>query len=454
MIQKVGQKLSAFSERFVPDPFVFALLLTFITFVIAIFAGENFRGVETTRRLTELGNGWFTEFTNKGLLKFAFQMCVVLLTGHAIAMSGAVRGLIERLAKIAKTPSVAVAVVAFVACVASLIQWGLGAIVGAFMAREVGRAFAREGRPIHYPLLGAAGYAGFLVWHGGLSGSAPLEVAKPDHFLVSQIGVISISETILSPLNISVTIFMLICIPLLFWRMMPSDPADMIPFSGDLVDAAPDENKEGRAGFVGILESTWLLNGIATAMISAYLIYVFVDRGAKGWNLDTVNLLFLGASIALHRSPDAYIRVIADGVRGCAGIIVQFPLYFGVLGLLKASGLIHQISAGFVAISSKETIELFTFLSAGIVNFFVPSGGGQWAVQGPVMMDAAIRLGVDPSSVIMALSYGDAWTNMLQPFWALPLLGIMSLRARDIVGYTAVAMLATGPVFLILLAAF
>ena len=453
MIREFGNRFAKFSERFVPDPFVFAVILTLVTFAAGLLFGENFRGVATGERLTELGNGWFSDFTSSGLLKFAFQMCVVLLTGHAIAMSKPIRSAIEKLATLAKTPAVAAGLVALVACTASLIQWGLGAIVGAFMAREVGRSFAKQGRPIHYPLLGAAGYAGFLVWHGGFSGSAPLKVAEPGHFLADKIGVIPIDDTIFSSLNISVTFFLLLAIPALFWLMMPTEESEMVGFEGSFLDDE-EEPDERRPGVVGFLEGTWLLNGAIAAMIGGYLIFVFVDQGTAGWNLDTVNLLFVGLSIALHRSPAAYVDVVAEGVRGCAGIIVQFPFYFGILGMLKASGLIHQTSQWFVSIASKDTIEIFTFMSAAIVNFFVPSGGGQWAVQGPIMMDACQKMGVDPSNVIMALSYGDAWTNMLQPFWALPLLGIMGLRARDIVGYTAVAMIATGPIFLILLLVF
>ncbi len=457
MIASLGKRLNALSERFVPDPFVFALLLTFVTAVLAFAIGEGVAAQPPMQRLTTLADGWYGQFFgNAALMKFTMQMCIVLITGHAIAMSKPVRRVIERVALVARSPAAAAAVVALFASFMSLIQWGLGAIAGAFLAREMGRAFARRGDPIHYPLLGAAGYAGFLVWHGGLSGSAPLSVATPGHFLESEIGVIPITQTLLSPLNIAVTVVMLILVAVVFHALMPRNPDDMVVYDGDLEN---DDDKSVvadaylQSAVVRALEGGRWLSTLTGVALLGVALWVFGAQGAAGWNLDSVNLLFLGLGLVLHRSAMSYARAVAAGVQGAAGIILQFPFYFGILGLLKASGLIVQIAAFFVSISTDATLPLFTFLSAGLVNFFVPSGGGQWAVQGPVMIQALQTMpAVDPAKVVMALAYGDAWTNMLQPFWALPLLGIMNLRARDIIGYTAFLMIVTGPVFLLLLA--
>ncbi|MFU8804451.1 MAG: short-chain fatty acid transporter [Bradymonadaceae bacterium] len=459
MIAKLGKVLNRLSDRFVPDPFVLVLVLTVLTVVGGFFFGAEVRALSPLDRAATLSEGWFGQFYNTGLMKFAMQMAIVLLTGHALAMSTPVRRLIKALARVVTSPGGAVIVVALVACLASLIQWGLGAIAGAFMAREMGRAFAEEGRSIHYPLLGAAGYAGFLVWHGGLSGTAPLAVAQDDHFLVETLGVIPVSETLFSNLNLIVTAALLIVIPLLFWRLMPRDIADMRGFEeweprGMSAGIQAPRPSPSAHPLIRLLEGTRLLNLIAGLTMTAVLIHYFADRGLDGWNLDSINLLFLTLGVLLHPTPRSYAAAIADGARGAAGIILQFPFYFGILGLLIASGLIIQISNFFLEISTVTTYPLFTFLSAGIVNFFVPSGGGQWAVQGPVMMEAIDALGVAPHKAIMALSYGDAWTNMLQPFWALPLLGITGLRARDIIGYTGFVFLVTGPIFIGLLLVF
>ncbi len=447
MIARLGKTFSRLSERYVPDPFVLVLVLTLITFAASFFGGAEVRQLAWGPRAAALADGWFASFYGTGLMKFALQMCIVLITGHALALSAPVQALIKKICSVAKTPGAAVVIVALVSSIASLFQWGLGVIVGAFMAREMGKHFAREGRPVHYPLLGAAGYAGFMVWHGGFSGSAPLKVAEPDHFLADAIGVIPITETILSPLNIIVTLSVMGTIAGILWAMMPSDPEDMEGWDGSLEEEEREEATphEGASPVIAALEHSRGLNTVSALALLGWAAYFFGQKGIAGLNLDTINVLCTALGLLMHRSPRTYVAAIVDGARGCAGIILQFPFYFGILGLLNASGLIVQLAETFVAISSATTFPVLTFLSAGIVNFFVPSGGGQWAVQGPVMMQAVEQLGVEPTRVIMAMSYGDAWTNMLQPFWALPLLGIMGLKARQIIGYTALVLIVTGP---------
>ena len=407
-------------------------------------------------------------------MKFALQMCIVLITGHALALSRPVQTVIGRICERVRTPGSAVVVVAVASSLASLLQWGLGVIVGAFMAREMGKHFARRDQPVHYPLLGAAGYAGFMVWHGGLSGSAPLKVAEPKHFLVDQIGVIPITETVFGGLNIAVTLSLVVVIAASLWALMPEDADDMVGYEGPIEGAGSPALEAPAAGgleqgrVVAALERSRGVNvALALALGAGCLMYfvglgraevasasagadaqaqAFVRGALGGLNLDTVNLIFLTLGLGLHRSPTSYVAAVADGARGCAGIILQFPFYFGILGLIKVSGLISQIAAWFVSISGPTSFPVLTFLSAGAVNLLVPSGGGQWAVQGPVMLEAVEQLGVSPHKVIMAMSYGDAWTNMLQPFWALPLLGIMGMSARDIIGYTGFVLLVTGPI--------
>jgi short-chain fatty acids transporter len=455
MIARLGSTLHRLSERYVPDPFVLVLILTVVTACAGFLVGGAVAELSPLERAATLGQGWFGRLYDAALMKFAMQMAIILLTGHALAMSAPVQRLIRGATQWVTTPGAAVVVVTLVALVASLIQWGLGAIAGAFAAREMGRAFAEQGRAIHYPLLGAAGYAGFLVWHGGLSGSAPLSVAQPDHFLVATLGVIPVSQTLFSPLNMAVTLTLLILIPLLFWALTPKDPEEIrgFPLWEPREDAPSVEAPLSTTThpILAALESSRWLNLIVGLAMLGVTAHYFAVRGVAGWNLDSINLLFLTVGIVLHPTPRSYAAAILDGARGAASILLQFPFYFGILGLLVTSGLIVQISEMFLTISTATTYPVFTFLSAGLVNFFVPSGGGQWAVQGPVMMEAIDALGVSPHRAIMALSYGDAWTNMLQPFWALPLLGITGLKARDIIGYTSFVFLVTGPVFLLFL---
>lgn len=466
VVERVGQVMNRLAARFVPSPFILAALLTGLTLLVSLSAGRSLEGKGLGDRLSMvLVDGWFAGLYGAGGLTFAFQMVLVLVTGYAFALSPPVQRLIDGLAAVPRTAAQASALVALVACVSGYIHWGLGAVAGALLAREIGRAWHEQGRALHYPLLGAAAYSGLLVWHGGLSGSAPLKVAEDKHFLLDVVGVIPADQTLFSALNLCVTGSLVLVVVASYALLTPSDPESMTPFrglarvgdgpgregEGDAARGASDQAQDASSRqhpAIAFLERSpfipLLLGGLGLAAVG----HEFWAKGFKGLNLSTVNLFFFSAGLMLHASPRAYLEAASEGARGAVGIVLQFPLYFGILGMLKASGLIVQLSDLFVAISSTTTFPIFTFLSAGLVNLFVPSGGGQWAVQGPVLMPAAKALGVEPAKAIMALAYGDAWTNMLQPFWALPLLGIMGLKARDIIGYTTLIFVVSAPVIM------
>jgi short-chain fatty acids transporter len=395
---------------------------------------------------------------NKGfwtLLTFSMQMCLILVTGYALATTKAVRRGIEALADIPKTGAGAATLVALVAIIAAYINWGLGIIVGALMARQVALRGYQKGVAMHYPLLGAAGYAGLAVWHGGFSASAPLLVATEGHFLADKIGIIPVSQTLFSPLNIVVAVFLIIGLPFLFRFLNPLDPSEtvtidkVLPNIDDLLAEKEEDSEQQRRDTVASkLEHSMAISIIVGLMGLIIVVWYFVTKGFK-LNLNIVNFTFMFVGILLHRTPINYVRAITEGTRGCAGIILQFPFYSGIMGMMKFSGLIVVIAGWFVAISNQFTFPLFTFISAGLVNIFVPSGGGQWAVQGPVVVEAAKAIGVSYPKAIMALAYGDQWTNLFQPFWALALLGLTGLKARQIMGYCMAVMLI-GIVFFIL----
>ena len=442
MIRAMGRVFDKWARRWMPNPMLFAILLTFVTYILGLI-------------LTQSGPFQMIQHWYKGfwvLLTFGMQMCLILVTGHALATSPIARKGIEKLAGLPKGQAGALALVALTAAIASLINWGLGIIVGALMAREVARSGYMRNIKMHYPLLGAAGYAGFLTWHGGLSGSAPLLVATKGHFLEKSIGIIPTNLTLFSPLNISVTIALLIVIPLTMLLMAPKDESEIIQIND--IDPGLIEEEEtqviSKEEMVAAdkMENSRIISLIIGVMGLSFVIWYFYTNGFK-LNLNIVNFTFLFIGIILQSTPINYIRAVNEGAKACSGIIIQFPFYAGIMGMMKFSGLVAIIAGGFVAISNDTTYPLFAFLSAGLVNLFVPSGGGQVAVQGPVMVEAAQTLNFSMPKTIMAIAYGDAWTNMLQPFWALALLGITRLRARDIVGYTMVALITSAIVFIL-----
>ncbi len=464
MIARIGSALNRWSRRWVPDPFVLCLGLTL--FVIGIGVIRIASGSAPTTAGTWAGTdvavdrgmawtimgGWIGEMTRSVWLAFALKMCLILVTGHALALSPPVQRLIRRIARVPKTAAGATLIVSVVACLSALVHWGLGAIAGALLAREIGRNSADAGLKVHYPLLGAAAYTGLAVWHGGFTGSAPTKVAGAGHAHESLIGVVPMSGTVFSGLNLLITGALVLCIPALLWALTPKDEREFVPPDEDQLKPLPERTPQPIDTPVHwLLESNVPGTLVGGAGVLALLWARFA--GHMEIKLDWVVLFFVFLSLAVQGSLRHYVDAIADGARGAGAIILQFPFYFGILGVMKATGMVKWISDFMVDISSSTTLPVFTFLSAGLVNMFVPSGGGQWAVQGDIVLNAGAAAGVDPTTTIMAFSYGDQWSNMLQPFWALPLLGIMGLRARDIIGYTAVVFIMMGilvPVLLVI----
>ncbi len=450
MIAAMGLKISEGFRRTAPDPFVLAVLLTLVTLVLVLVRTDmGFDAAVRTWAGTE--GVW-----SAGLLKFAMQMCLILVTGHALASSPPVSRGLDWLAGRPKGAASAVGLVALVSVCLGSLNWGLGLIAGALLARRVGVAMERRGVAVHYPLLAAAGYMAMLVFHGGFSGSAPLKVTTEaqitDIFGAdAPFGALSMRETVLSPMNLFVTGGLLVIVPALLVVMHPKREGDVRVASSYGVGPqdAKAEPEPGKPLVPRALEDTPVVSWILVAMIGwwAWRYYLPGDGSPSGITRltpDTVNLTVLMLGLALHGTPGRYVRAVEEAARGCAGIILQFPLYAGIMGLMAVSGLSAQLSGALAEGSSQATLPLLTLVSAGVVNLFVPSGGGQWAVQGPIAMQAAVDAGVSPGKMVMAVAYGDELTNMLQPFWALPLLAITGARARDIVGYTAIVMVIAG----------
>lgn len=432
LVQGLGAVLNRWSVRWVPDPFVLALGLTVI---VALAAGIRLAIAEPGPDSVAwtLIDGWTAGFASTGGLAFALQMCLVLVTGHAIALSPPVQGGIRAIAERPQSSASATALVAGVACAAALIHWGLGVIAGAFLAREIARHARHRGLALHYPLMGAAAYAGMAVWHGGLSGSAPLKVAEA----LPTGGTLALADTLLSPVNLIVTGAMVVAIPIVCALMTPRDRKDYVAADPERMSEIPERSAAPTEHLVDRVQASRLVGQIV-GVFGLCVVGAAMVAGRLDPDINSVNMVFLFIGIALQGSVRDYVAAIADGARGAGAIILQFPFYFGIIGLMKAGGLIGALSGAMVDAANQTTFPVLAYYSGALVNLAIPSGGGQWAVQGELLLGAGSSLGVDPALTVMAFSFGDASTNMLQPFWALPLLGIMGLRARDIIGYTAV----------------
>ena len=318
----------------------------------------------------------------------------------------------------------------------SLFNWGLGLIFGAIFARKAGEHASRKNIKLNYPLIGAAGYSGLMVWHGGISGSAPIKIAEKGHFLADKIDVISQSETIFSTMNISISIVLLITLPLLMYYLGKQNPGETIILSSKKKEESSKTTEAQKLDQSALL--AWGFGG--TIILYAFYKAIILPECStlSVISPNYINLVLLGLAIIMHKSFFTFLKAVDNAISGASGILIQFPLYFGIMGIMNHSGMVNIMSSFFVSISNETTFPIFTFISAGIVNLFVPSGGGQWAVQGPIIVDAATQLGVSIPKSVMALAYGDQLTNMLQPFWALPLLGITGLKAKEILPYTLI----------------
>ena len=433
-------------QRFLPDAFVAScIILTIVVFIAAMpVAGMN---------PIEVANAWGSGVW--GLLAFSMQMALVLVLGSALANAPAIKKLIVKLAGVPKKPVGAVAFVTVISAICCFINWGFGLIIGALLAKEV----AKKIKGLDYRLIIAAAYSGFVIWHAGISGSIPLGMTalNADGVVDNTAGavteIVPTSQTIFSAWNLIMVLAVVVVVAFVNAKMHP-DPKDVVSIDPKLLEDAPD-NTEVKARKdqtpAERLENSMVLSYIVVVIGAIYLIYYFVNAGSilNALSLNIVNLIFLILGIAFHKTPISYVRAITESAESAGGIILQFPFYAGIQGMMVTVGsngvsLASAISTAFVNISTPRTFPVLCYLAAGIVNFFVPSGGGQWAVQGPIMMPAGLELGVTPAVTAMGIAWGDAWTNMLQPFWALPALGIAGLGARDIMGYCAIVLIASG----------
>lgn len=428
-------------QKYLPDPYIFCAVLTFIVFIGSM--------VLTKQTPLAIIGHWSKGFWS--LLAFSMQMALVLVTGHTMASSEVFKRLLENMASKLKTPKQAIVVVTLVSTFACILNWGFGLVIGAIFAKEI----AKKLKGVDYRLLIASAYTGFLVWHGGLSGSIPLQVASDNvEALAKQTAGavtanIPTSQTIFSPMNLFILGSLIILLPIINRAMYPSED-QVVTVDPKLLEEPPVEVMKPKSEMTPAerIENSKVISIILGIMGWVYIIQFFITKGFN-LNLNLVNFIFLFTGIILHGTPRRFLNAFLEATKGASGILLQFPFYAGIMGIMigtnsEGVSLAILMSNFFVNISTPKTFPIFTFWSAGLVNFFVPSGGGQWAVQAPIVMPAGLKIGVSTAKSAMAIAWGDAWTNMIQPFWALPALGIAGLGAKDIMGYCLIVLICSG----------
>lgn len=433
-IRSIANFFTRISEKYLPDAFVFLFFLTLVVVGLGVWW-------EPDNNINAVINYWNTGFFS--IMEFTYQIILVMVTGFSLAHTPLVKRAITSFTKIPKTEAQVIITTTLVAMLGSWISWGFGLVVGGIVAREMG--IAHRGK-IHYPLIVAAAYAGFIVWHAGYGGSIPTVIASSDHFLVSKIGIIPVTETIFSSFNLILLCAIVIVVPfsLVLMRPKPEEERVSLPESGISSDVGGHEASEDDQDVTPAekLEKSRYIPLILGAIAMGSLVSYFVAGGTV--NINSVIMSFFALGLLLAPNIREYIHYCIKGSAASSGIIIQFPFYAAMMGVIANTGMATDLGSALVSIATAETLPFLSFISAGIINFFIPAGGGQWVMQGPIVAEAALQLNADIPRVAMAVAWGDAWTNMVQPFWALPLLAIAGLNIRSIMGYTALVMIISG----------
>ena len=424
-------------EKFYPDAFIFVIVLSVLTFLLAIINTDS-TPIET---LEAWGNGLPKLFT------FTAQITIIMITAHALAHTKPVERLLSNIGSYPSSTIQAYALVTFISGIASLFAWSFGLIVGGIISKFVAIGCAKKRIRIHYPLLVASAYSGYVIWHMGYSSSAALFVSSEGHSLVDKIGIIPVTETIFSNFNILLALFTLIIITIVNPLMRPTNDSEIKEIDPNVFNFSTKEKeinfKQSIQSFAQKIENSRFISLFVGFALLLFIFYIFHKKGFS-LDLNLVSWSFLGIGLILSSSPIHYVKLVNNAAITVGPIILQYPFYAGIMGMMTDTGLINVVADKISHIATSETLGFYSFLSGGLVNMFIPSGGGQWAVQGPVMIEAARNLDVDPYVIVLGVAYGDQWTNMIQPFWTIPLLAIAGLHMRQIMGYTFVIFLITG----------
>lgn len=453
---KITQVIENVFKKYLPSPFTIAILLTFITLLLALIFTKPL-DTSIVNYSLEILKFWENGIWSNSLLVFAYQMMLILVLGHVLVLSKPVSNLILKVTKYCTNTANSAAIVSCTTMLVAFFNWGLGLIFGALLARKVAEHAQKNNIKLNYSIIGAAGYVGLMVWHGGISGSAPIKINESGHIksIMSSISsdevlanipdIINYSQTVFSWWNLLIFLAVLITVSATFYFLGKK----AIPTNLNLPEYIMEDKAKPTTQAEKLDNSKTLSIIFGVLILVAFTYRYWGDIQQLKITPNLINFFMLGLGIILHGSFKRFTNAVGESISDVSGILIQFPLYFGIMGIMKSTGMVTLISSFFVSISTTTTLPIYTFFSAGLVNLFVPSGGGQWVVQGPIVVESALQLGVPLPKAIMALAYGDQITNMLQPFWALPLLGITKLKAKEILPYTLIAMVVGSAVYLL-----
>ncbi|MBB2893585.1 short-chain fatty acid transporter [Flexivirga oryzae] len=420
-------------RKYMPDPLVLVIGLTFLTAVLAMV----FEGTGPHQIVTAWGDGFWN------LLEFAMQMALVLVLGYVLAKTSAVDRLLELIASKVDSPRAAIVIATLVGGIASYLNWGFGLVIGGVIAKKL----ASRVSGVHYPLIIASAYSAFTLYGLGLSASIPVVVSTPGHPLEKEMGVLPLAKTIFSWQMLTLAVVVLIVLMVLMPMMHPRDPRKIVPIAEEQRDDRPTgvPRPQGRLEVAERLNHSRLAGYAIGALGVAYLVMYFVDGG--NLNINTVNFTLLFVGILLCGTPATYVDKLRDGITTVSGVVLQYPFYAGIMAIMAVSGLVGSIASGLTSVASADTLPVVNLLASWVINFFAPSAGGHWVLQGPFAIEAAHQLGSPVPVNTMAVMLGNAWNDIIQPLWLIPALALSRLRLKDIMGYLVIAMIVVGVLY-------
>jgi len=415
------------SLNWVPDSMVFVSVLTIVIYLMGLVFTEH----GPLGLLDDYAKGFWL------LLTFAMQLTVMMVTGFVVADSRLVKSGLVKLIDWPKSRNATLIVFCLVVGIISWLHWAIGLMVAVVMGKEV--AVRKRGLGLHYPLLAAAGYSMFLIMANGPSQSAPLLAATAGNFLEKTIGgLLPLTQTALSPFLLALVFFEFVTIPILFTVLMPKkekaveiSDADYKEFTHVPETAARDDLRPAERW-----ERSRILLTVIGIAILIWVVRFVANNGVAKIDLNVINFTFFGLGMALHGSPQSFIASVKQGVNTTFGVIIQFPLYAGIFGIISYSGLASIITHWFLSISTVGTYSWIVMIYTTIMDFFVPSGGSKFAIEAPYIIPAGQQLGISAAHIVNAYSTGGQLANLIQPFWALPFLAAYRLRFQDILPYT------------------
>jgi short-chain fatty acids transporter len=421
---RFGMALADWSQRWFPDAFVFAL----VGLIVVVVAG-SLMGIAMRDLVKYFGDGFWS------LIPFTMQMAIIIVGGYVVATSPPVHKLIRWLASLPRTPRAAVAFVAFFSMATAMLSWGLSLIFSGVLVREI----VRNVRAIDYRSIGAAAYLGTgSVWALGLSSSAALVMATPSAIptaLLKISGVIPLRDTIYSWQSVATAAVLMVAGVVVAYLSAPMSSTKTAESFG-VTEGLELQKMEERRAPAEWLEYAPVLSIAVGALGMAYLAQVLAARGPlAALDLNTYNLLFLMLGLLLHWRPRSFIRAVNNAVPATAGVLIQFPFYGGIFGIITLSPISKDLAHFFVSFSSTNTYPILVAIYSAILGMFVPSGGSKWIIEAPYVLQAAKDLHVNLGWVVQIYNTSEALPNLINPFWMLPLLGLLKVRARDLIGY-------------------